>query len=1060
MPSTRRRRSPGAPAPLSPPRHGRAIPRERLFLQLDACASRPATWIYGPAGFGKSTLIATYRADADSPTLWLQLDEADAQPTTLIHHVDQLCRHALGRRWRLPAPTVDDLRDPAGLLQRRLLALAARLAPPWTLVLDNLQSIDTELLAGMAAALEGWPAGARLIGISRAAPPPSFVAALASERLGVIDSGALRFTAAETQQLIALHGRDWDARTLQALSGGWAAAMTLLLAGTAADGPQAQPDSDAAVDRLFALFAADVLDDLDQREVHTLMAVSCLPAASASMAVAISGDAEAPRLLADLARRSLFTEVRAGPEPVYTFHMLFASYLQARAQADEPADRLAGWRREAARLLADGGRADEAIPRLLDLGADADAAALLRAQAAQLVADGRGDNLRQWIGRLPQALQAADPTLLYWLGHAEAADEPAHALQTLARAHAGFLAAGDPVGSFRCAAAAADAIVFLGDRFDALAPWLPVLEAGIDAHRFGADPDADLRVLPGLLAAYVHLRTDDPRTAGLADRAEALLEQPLAHHQRLLLGTLAFYLLWTGQLARLDRLLLKLDRLGGDASVAPATRLRWLSIVVLVDSLLGRADRALAASQQALALAAGRRPLLAQAHPLVALAPVAARDAPVARRHPDDAARWLDPANFTDATTWSFQRGMLALLDGDGAMALRLMNDAVASGQASGWPLREHIALIGRALAQTEVGQFDAADTSLAEARAHPFQRAGPWHHWIEALVEADLADRRGDVPRCRAALQQGLGIAQAHGYDFGPLPYSCAGLMPRLVARALADGIEPALCRRIVRRHALAAPDGADERWPWALKLRCFGRFTIEREDDDAPPPRKEGRKPTELLKLTLAAGGAAPVDALAAALWPDAEGDLARKSFDNALHRLRKRLGSDHALLLRSGTLSLNAGACWTDLRAADSLIERAEDAPLEGDPGLGALAARLLDLTAGPLFAGDEALPALLAARDRWHARWLRALGSIGERLDRGGQAEAAVAIYRRALEQDPLAEPLTQRLMRTLAGLGRSAEALEAYRHCRRQLGLLRGVPPAAATEALAAALQSG
>ncbi len=667
----------------------------------------------------------------------------------------------------------------------------------------------------------------------------------------------------------------------------------MLLAGAAHGGERQVPDADGALDRLFALFAADVLERLDAREIEILMAVSCLPSANAKAAVAISGDADAPRLLADLARRSLFTELRAGPEPRYTFHTLFASYLQSRAQATLPPERLAAWHRRAADLLAGQGRADEAIPRLLDLGATVDAATMLRAQAPRLIADGRTDNLREWIAALPATQRDADPWLLYWLGHCDVATEPQRALATLQRAHAGFEAAGDRVGSFQCAAAAADAIVFLGDRFDALGPWLDVLRAGVDHFLARRDIDTDLRVLPGLLAAFVHLRTDDARTAALADLAESLLDQPLASHQRLLLGTLAYYLLWTGQVARLDRIVLKLDRLCGDASVAPTTRLRWLSVVVLVQSLLGRVEGALTAAQQALVLAEGRRPLLAKAHLLVVLAAVAARQGELARHHLDEAAHWLDPHNFIDATTWAFNRAMLALLDGDAAAALRLMHDAVASGRACGWPLREHIALIGSALANTEAGQFEAAAAALVAARTHPFQRAGVWHDWIEALVEADLADRSGEPARCLDALRSGLAIARKHGYDFGPLPYSCPGLMPRLMARALANDIETTLCRQIIRRHALAAPDGADERWPWSLKLRCFGRFAIERDGDAAPAPRKEGRKPLDLLKLTIAAGGAAPVDQLAAALWPEAEGDLARKSFDNALHRLRKRLG-----------------------------------------------------------------------------------------------------------------------------------------------------------------------
>ena len=58
-----------------------------------------------------------------------------------------------------------------------------------------------------------------------------------------------------------------------------------------------------------------------------------------------------------------------------------------------------------------------------------------------------------------------------------------------------------------------------------------------------------------------------------------------------------------------------------------------------------------------------------------------------------------------------------------------------------------------------------------------------------------------------------------------------------------------------------------------------------------------------------------------LCASLWPDADGDAARNSFDNALHRLRKLLGDDHHLPLRAGGLSLDGRTCWTDVAALEA-------------------------------------------------------------------------------------------------------------------------------------------
>ena len=83
---------------------------------------------------------------------------------------------------------------------------------------------------------------------------------------------------------------------------------------------------------------------------------------------------------------------------------------------------------------------------------------------------------------------------------------------------------------------------------------------------------------------------------------------------------------------------------------------------------------------------------------------------------------------------------------------------------------------------------------------------------------------------------------------------------------------------------------------------------------------PDQLAQKPVTIVsqpKLAIALGGTAvAVDRLATLLWPDAEGDAARNSFDNALHRLRKLLGSgvwiglDPYGLLPMTSVDLSAG------------------------------------------------------------------------------------------------------------------------------------------------------
>ena len=275
---------------------------------------------------------------------------------------------------------------------------------------------------------------------------------------------------------------------------------------------------------------------------------------------------------------------------------------------------------------------------------------------------------------------------------------------------------------------------------------------------------------------------------------------------------------------------------------------------------------------------------------------------------------------------------------------------------------------------------------------------------------------------------------------------------------------IDTPFALQIIRRYALPAPPHASERWPWPIRVRTLGQFSIEIGGVAPKASRKESRKPLDLLKLLIALGGATvPVARLGAALWPEAPGDAARNSFDNALHRLRKLLGGDHHVLLHAGGLSLNAATCWTDLAALDTCLAQADPPELHADglqaSQLCALADQALGLWQGEFLAGEEDLPDVMVARERIQARFTRQMGALGDRLQALGNPAAAAVVYERVVEQQPLAEDIYRRLIGCRLALGQPAEAFEAYRRCRHQLSVVLGIRPAPDTEALVANLRN-
>jgi ATP/maltotriose-dependent transcriptional regulator MalT len=73
-------RQPAPLAKLSRPRLFEALPRERLFVLLDAQQQRPVTLVAALPGAGKTTLVASYLESRKLAGIWYQVDAGDSDP--------------------------------------------------------------------------------------------------------------------------------------------------------------------------------------------------------------------------------------------------------------------------------------------------------------------------------------------------------------------------------------------------------------------------------------------------------------------------------------------------------------------------------------------------------------------------------------------------------------------------------------------------------------------------------------------------------------------------------------------------------------------------------------------------------------------------------------------------------------------------------------------------------------------------------------------------------------------------------------------------------------------
>jgi ATP/maltotriose-dependent transcriptional regulator MalT/DNA-binding SARP family transcriptional activator len=1055
--------APAELAKLSRPRLFRVTPRERLFRLLDEKREHPVIWIAGPPGAGKSALVASYLESRKPPGVWFQVDAGDSDPATLFYYLGLAAqRVARGKGATLPLFKPEYQRDLGGFTRRFFREFFARMPVGAVLVFDNFQDarVTLELRQLLAEAMGEIPAGVNVIVLSRGEPLPEFARLAASQLLVRIGWEDLRFTVEESRELLG--GGDAPAETLHDRADGWAAGLVLMREHVPRDGAAFTGEAPEGV---FHYFAGEVFNRVTPENQHVLLATAVMPRFTVAMAEALCGAAGTVKVLEYLYRRQLFLSRRGTAEPVYEYHQLFRSFLLARARTTLPHDALARLARHAGELLEARGWTGSVVALYRDAEDWPALARVLAAEAPALVAQGRGQSLREWIAALPAALRDADPRLGYWEGIALAPADPAGARERLERAHHGYAACGDAAGQLEAAAAVIDSHYLGWDDFRPLDRWIAVMDGLLAQQPAFADAAHEARVLASLAIALVYRQPFHPAIAPVLERLHHLVDALEDVNVRVPVATrLMDACMRVGDFGRSGALAARIRALLGQDALAPvhqATARLWLAYQMFFEARLEEFD-ALLREASAIADANGfvyvhRLATTFRAHGLLARGD--ARDAlPLLAEQRGN----VDPGRRVDAALCAFLESWTALCRADLAAAERHARAAADLSLETGSVASSLVCHSPLLVVLDATGQHAEAQAVLHRIRGL-VAGVPPGILRFHALLCDACVQLRDDADALET-LAEALAIGRTQGYlntQFWWPP-----MMAKLAARALQAGIETDYVKRLVLARGLAPPDGAaPAEWPWAVEVRALGGFEVRSQGGPLAFTGKAQKKPLELLKALVALGGrGVEWPRLAAILWPDASGDAAKVSFDSTLYRLRKLLGTESALALQEGKLSLDPRQCRVDVWRFEGLVQ-ALDARLADPRGIADLRAadesrRLLDAYGGHFLGGDEDAAWSAAMRDRLRAKLVRAVTLLGRRLQEAGEWRAAADLYARALEHDNLAEDLYRQLMICHRERGEPAQALEVYRRCRQLLSIVLSVPPSPETEAIRATLPGG
>ena len=1048
------------------------VPRERLFSLLDQDFSSAVTWVSGPPGSGKTTLVASYIDSRERPCLWYQLDEGDSDIATFFYYLKSAAAQLdPSAAQGLSLFTPEYHAGVAAFTRRFFQTLFGLLRPPFAIVFDSYQEVAAQsgLHEVMRDALSEVPPDARVFIISRSDPPPALVRLRANRALGVVGWRELRLTRAESDAMVKQRGRDLPERALAQLyerTQGWAAGLVLMLDQARSEDVATELHDLSSPQLVFDYLAGEILQKANAETREFLLKTSFLASMTPPMAQALSGQPDAASILATLHTNNYFVALKqASPQPVYQYHPLLQDFLRSRVRDAFGRQGTAQLQRDAAALLEQAGQVEDALALLSDSSDWAQMMRVVNAHAASLVASGRGETVAHWFEAVPAEVLQRNPWGLYWLAASRLAFAPRESRQLYEKAFVQFSAETprDLKGTLLACSGAIDAILFEWDDFALLDRWIATLHALLEEAGELPSQEVEARVTCSLFIALMMRQPEHPELEKWVDRAYALSQTQADPSLRISVELLvATSILWAGHFPKALALIQTLRALARSTAVSPLALTTLCNVDSMYHMLAGSYEACLKSVTDGLQVAQSTGvhiwsyQLLANG----AAGALGAGDLDTADRflkqmetHPQRPGR-MGLCMFHYFSAWG------SMLREDRLRAYQHQKLALTTAIEVGCPFWEVLCRLAAAQVQYECGEDKRASRQLQQV--HHLARRMAKNRLIEFMTLLGYAQLAIEHGRSRSGLKA-LGYALALGRKSGYQHFLWwrPAAVVRLLAHALRAGIETDYVRSLIKARSLT-PDASSLNatgWPWAFQVFTLGQFRVLNDDKPLEVPSKAQRRPMELLKVLIAYGGQdVAEDRITSALWPRIDGDSAHRSFNTTLHRLRKLLGEDKALVLREGRLSLDRRYWWVDTWAFEHATESlaASARGLQGavrPEQVSTITDELLSIYRGAFMGDDMDQAWYFPARERLRTRFVRCVSEIGRFWQTSGNWERAIACYERSLEADPLAEALYRHLMLCCLEHGRRAEALDVYNRCRNTLAGALELEPSSETKAV-------
>jgi LuxR family maltose regulon positive regulatory protein len=405
---------------FSPPRPTRIpVRRENALQSISAGSTRALTLIKTPPGFGKTTLLATWREkllEENWIVAWLTLDLDDNDASRFIDYLAGAFEVALGDK---PSPEFGNVgRMVSSKVQLTSIINAVdQIGREITLILDDYDKINDPAVHDLVAfLLRHIPANLHIVAACRADPPLPLASLRARDQLVELNADSMRFGIEDTQTFfensIAVKFSPDETRAIHEATEGWVtglqiAALTMPVCKGSRGPISAFPHhsralSDYLVENVLTQIPGDVLD--------FMLCTSVLDRLNGALCASLTGIGDAAEKLEWLVAQNMFLQPLDEDGQWYRYHGLFADFLRTQLKRRKP-DEIRTIHLRAAQWLSERQLWAEAVRHAIDADRIDLAAEWLERCALEELSSSRVQNFRGWVQKLPPEALRERPKL-------------------------------------------------------------------------------------------------------------------------------------------------------------------------------------------------------------------------------------------------------------------------------------------------------------------------------------------------------------------------------------------------------------------------------------------------------------------------------------------------------------------------------------------------------------------------------------------------------------------------------------------------------------------------